>query len=483
MLNLFRSKRARLLLSVAAALALLTPLAYYWQASLIPDTYDMADMGYADYGGGPRMDHAAHHGTPVAELVEETTGPADVAVTLTTTRDGDDYFVNGSSPGPEIRATQGDLVEVTLVNDNVEDGTTLHWHGIDVPNAMDGVAGVTQDAVGPGEEFVYRFVADQVGTYWYHSHQVSHAQVVGGLLGAIVIEERAARIEPQPDTDIVAVLHRYDDGPTVNGETDSITVDAAPGDFVRLRAVNTDNGVGSAWVSGTPYQVLAVDGADVNQPEEIEGQFVAIPAGGRVDLGFVVPTGGARVDFSGTNVMVFGSDPTDGSQGTPPDDALDLLSYGEPADIGFDPAQADRHFDYTIDKKPGFFDGKPGMWWSINGHLFPDVPMYMVEEGDVVVFRLQNKSGEAHPMHHHGHHAVVLSRDGEPATGSPWWIDSLEVKVGESYDIAFVANNPGFWMDHCHNLPHASEGLVAHMMYGGVSSSFKVGDDAGNEPE
>jgi FtsP/CotA-like multicopper oxidase with cupredoxin domain len=86
-------------------------------------------------------------------------------------------------------------------------------------------------------------------------------------------------------------------------------------------------------------------------------------------------------------------------------------------------------------------------------------------------------------MHLHGHHAVVLSRNGQPATGSPGWVDSLEVKVGERFEIAFVADNPGIWMDHCHNLPHASEGLVAHMMYGGVTSSFKIGDDAGNEPE
>ena len=82
------------------------------------------------------------------------------------------YTVNGTSPGPLLEATVGDLVEVTLVNENITEGTTLHWHGVDVPNAADGVAGVTQDAVGPGEEFVYRFVVEQAGTFWYHSHQL-----------------------------------------------------------------------------------------------------------------------------------------------------------------------------------------------------------------------------------------------------------------------------------------------------------------------
>jgi FtsP/CotA-like multicopper oxidase with cupredoxin domain len=123
------------------------------------------------------------------------------------------------------------------------------------------------------------------------------------------------------------------------------------------------------------------------------------------------------------------------------------------------------------------------MWWTVNGGLFPDVPMYTVSRGDVVVMRLENNSGEVHPMHLHGHHAVVLSRNGEAATGSPWWVDSLNVGDGESYEIAFVADNPGVWMDHCHNLPHAAEGLVAHLMYAGYSTPYRIGEASGNEPE
>ena len=69
---------------------------------------------------------------------------------------------------------------------------TLHWHGVDVPNAEDGVAGVTQDAVPAGGEFTYRFVADDAGTYWYHSHQVSDDEVRGGLFGALVVAAAGA---------------------------------------------------------------------------------------------------------------------------------------------------------------------------------------------------------------------------------------------------------------------------------------------------
>ena len=82
------------------------------------------------------------------------------------------------------------MVRVRLVNADVPRGVTLHWHGMDVPNGDDGVAGVTQDAVLPGGEFVYRFRADQVGSFWYHSHQVADDQVRGGLFGALVVVPR-----------------------------------------------------------------------------------------------------------------------------------------------------------------------------------------------------------------------------------------------------------------------------------------------------
>jgi FtsP/CotA-like multicopper oxidase with cupredoxin domain len=476
------SDRARLLLACAAALAVVVPLAWLWWSSRIPDTYDIAEMGYADYGGGARAGHDHdHHGTAVADLVEKETGPPHVAVTLTVAKDGDRYTVNGQSPGPEIRATQGDLVEVTLVNDNITAGTALHWHGIDVPNAMDGVAGVTQDAVEPDESFVYRFVARQSGTYWYHSHQVSHDQVRRGLLGALVVQPA----EPSGPAAVehVAVLHRYGTKATLNGERGTSTVAATPGDAVRVRVVNTDNGLTPVWVTGAPYRVLAVDGTDVHEPDEVERAAVKVPPGGRVDLGLVVPEGGARVDFGSGVALVLGEDPAHGEDPSSPGQFVDLLSYGSPAPLGFDPDDADRHFEYRIGRRLGFLDGKPGRWWTINGHKFPDVPMYMVDEGDVVVFEIENHSGESHPMHLHGHHVVVLSRDGKAASGSPWWVDSLEVGNGESYEVAFVGNNPGIWMDHCHNLPHATQGLVAHLMYSGVTSSYEIGGHADNAPE
>ncbi len=86
-------------------------------------------------------------------------------------------------------------------------------------------------------------------------------------------------------------------------------------------------------------------------------------------------------------------------------------------------------------------------------------------------------------MHLHGHRGVVLARNGVAATGSPWWFDTLNVADRETYDIAFVADNPGIWMDHCHNLEHAEDGMVAHLMYSGVDTPYRIGGPAGNQPE
>ena len=103
-----------------------------------------------------------------------------------------------------------------LRNEDVGEGVTIHWHGVDVPNAEDGVAGVTQNAVLPGQTYTYRFRAEQVGTFWYHTHQVSSEEVRRGLFGVIVIEPtRTAGQALRPRV----VAHTFDGVATLNGET------------------------------------------------------------------------------------------------------------------------------------------------------------------------------------------------------------------------------------------------------------------------
>jgi FtsP/CotA-like multicopper oxidase with cupredoxin domain len=109
--------------------------------------------------------------------------------------------------------------------------------------------------------------------------------------------------------------------------------------------------------------------------------------------------------------------------------------------------------------------------------------MYMVKRGDRVKMTIRNDTGKVHPMHLHGHHLLVLSRDGKPVTGSPWWVDTLNVLADEEYVVAFRADNPGIWMDHCHNLKHARDGLTMHVAYEGVTTPFRLGDGPENHPE
>jgi FtsP/CotA-like multicopper oxidase with cupredoxin domain len=496
---MLRSRRVSLAVACAATAIVVAPLAFLWQASLLPQAYSMMDMGYVDNGGSPvagSMTHGGHgqhatSGRSVTSLTADPGRPADIAVTLTARKQRfglpsgrvvDGFTLNGQSPGPVIRAIKGQLVQVRLVNESVPDGITLHWHGVDVPNAEDGVAGVTQDAVGVGQEFTYRFVVDQVGTFWYHSHQVSHEQVRGGLLGALVVTAAQQTVDV---IDVVVLVHLYDGVRTINGRDGGIAIDASPGQRARVRVINTDNGPISVWVSGAPFKLVAVDGTDLNGPSAVRDIAVLITAGGRADLEVSMPEDGSPIGIhmGGPVAVVLGSRSYDAPGVRRPTATLDLLSYGASTPLGFDPGTPDRRFQYDIGRRPGFLDGRPGLLWTINGHLFPDVPMFVVAQGDVVRMNISNHSGEVHPMHLHGHHAVVLSRNGVPAAGSPWWVDSLNVGNGESYDIAFVADNPGIWMDHCHNLQHAAHGLIAHLMYDGVTTPFTVGGMAGNDPE
>ena len=319
-------------------MALLAPLAYLWQDSLVPETFSVHDMGTADYGGGPVGGHGGGHGSggsavSLDSLTADPKRPADVSVDLVTEaatldiggRAVPGFSVNGSSPGPTITATVGDLVEVRLRNASVADGVALHWHGIDVPNAMDGVAGVTQDAVPIGGAFTYRFVVERVGTYWYHSHQLSHEQVVQGLLGALVVQPQ----KPAESVEVLALAHTYAGVKTLNGRPGDLRVPAEPGQPVRVRVINSDDGPIEVWPSGE-YRALAVDGTDVHEPGLVRDLSVTVTGGGRVDLGLVMPADGSplRVQVSKGTAVILGH----GDLPLPPQpvDALDLLAYGTP---------------------------------------------------------------------------------------------------------------------------------------------------------
>jgi FtsP/CotA-like multicopper oxidase with cupredoxin domain len=491
-------RRAALGISIAlvtvAAVVAVGWIGLMWWDSRLPGTYNVMDYGEHDDGGGTAVSHE-HHGSggvSVEALHGPREGTPDARFTLTARkatielasgRAVDALTFNGRSPGPELRVRQGDLVEVTLANEDVTQGVTIHWHGVDVPNAEDGVAGVTQDAVAPGERYVYRFRAEQVGTFWYHTHQASSKEVRRGLFGAFVIEPAA---QPEYDLDRVLIAHTFDGIPTLDANEGVDRLDLPAGKRARLRLVNSDNSPHSFALTGAPFEVLAIDGTELNGPTELRDTLLEVAGGGRVDVAFTVPSSPVWLTLVDTGAGLAFNAPANAIAPVVSEDApvFDPATYGRPAPTPFGAQRDfDRSFELDITQKPGFFDGRPGRQWAINGHIFPDVPTFVVEEGDLVEIAIANDTDAHHPMHLHGHHVLVLERDGRPVSGSPWWADTLNVAPGEEYRVAFRADNPGLWMDHCHNLRHAADGLTMHVAYAGVTTPFDVGGEHGNQPE
>lgn len=385
--------------------------------------------------------------------------------------------------GPLITAEEGDLVETTLRNEDVDEGVTLHWHGYDVACGEDGAPGVTQEAVVPGGEFTQRFLADQVGTYWYHTHQTSHVGVRRGLYGCLVVYPRDG---DRADLDLVLPVHTFD-GVLVVGESDEpVEHPVQPGQSVRLRLANTDDS--PHWLSpvGAPFTLVSVDGRDLHEPAPVTDHSLRIPAGSRYDLLLETPRTPVAllVDHSevGPRLAPEGvtGDP-EGMDRTADWPELDPLSQGAPdPDRPLPDGPFDRSFDLVLDRNAALLDGVPSYAQTVNGLAHPRVPEQLVEEGDLVQFTVANRSFETHPWHLHGHTVRVLSRDGRPPSGGPLLLDTFDVRPGEVWRVAFLADNPGLWMNHCHNLPHADEGMMTRLDYGGMMTPFGDGHGGGH---
>ncbi|MFC4599797.1 multicopper oxidase family protein [Cohnella hongkongensis] len=465
------------------------------RGSRLPDTLSMAE-GPMDFGGGPELVHRPQSDLSLAMLTGPRDREPDRKFTLTAERktielkEGEAFEAwtfNGRVPGPELRVKQGELVEVTLINRDVEEGATIHWHGLDVPNAEDGVAGATQNAVMPGERHVYRFVAEQKGTFWYHSHQHSQEAVNKGLFGSLIVEPEAS--DPgKPEEDLIVMTKVWKGVGLAIGDRGGIQRKrVVPGTPVRIRLIHAQDWVRQDYtLAGTPFQVAAIDGTDLNEPGELENVRVELTTGGRMDLTFLMPDNPVflSVGRSGRLGILLSRDGTGSVPDLPKTTVFDPIHYGSPADTALRPDSGfDREFKMILDNKLAFYDGQFGSLYTINGEVFPNTPMFMVREGDRVKTTIVNRGAVDHPMHLHGHRMLVLSRNGEPSTGSPWYSDTLDVQPGDIYEVAFVADNPGLWMDHCHNLTHAAVGMSMHLMYEGITTPYRIGSDSGNHPE
>ena len=416
------------------------------------------------------------------------------------------WTYNGTVPGPELRVTQGDRVRVTLVN-HLPVSTTIHWHGIRIPNAEDGVAGITQNAVAPGGTYTYEFVAQDAGTFWYHSHQDTGTQLTQGLFGAIIVEPAAGRVaETRDDT---VILHTVVGSGTVavNGVPGGdLRLAARPGDTVRLRLINAvapgmDGGPETPVLLGASYRVVALDGHDLNQPELLGLQRLALGMGQRADIVFTMPSSGAvrLVDralmgeanfISGafgklktTETVTIGEGPLPAGIDPASLPLFDMTGYGSPADDPVAAGPFDKTYPIVLNEGPGFHDGRIELVHSINGQASPTVPPIIVGSGELVRLHVVNDTGEFHPMHLHGHIFSVLAKNGQAITGSPIHLDTLLVGPHETWEVAFKADNPGIWMLHCHVLLHASFGMSMTINYAGITTPFEMGSRSGNMPE
>ena len=400
---------------------------------------------------------------------------------------------DGSTPGPMLRLPQGRPFAARAENRLSED-TTVHWHGIRLPNAMDGVPGLTQPPIEPGGDFRYEFTPPDAGTFLYHSHDHSAEQVGRGLAGALIVEEP----EPYPaDRDLVWVVQdwrlgrdaqiaagfengmeaamagRVGNTVTINGRVPE-PVPVRAGERVRLRIVNAATArIMALEFEGHRPVVVALDGQPCD-PHEPAGRLLLGPAM-RADLVLDMngePGGRYRVtdNFYGRRLaytlaeLAYETAPRRARPRQAPP-RLPANPLPQP-----DLAAAERH---VLRLQGGMMGGMAmmgammggGAIWAINGKSMtgdgaPDMPpLVTLRRGTSCVLVLKNETAWWHPMHLHGHSFRVLSRSGASVPHEIWG-DTVLVRPRETVEVAFVADNPGSWLFHCHVMDHQMAGMM-----------------------
>ncbi|MEP7003982.1 MAG: copper oxidase [Chloroflexota bacterium] len=211
------------------------------------------------------------------------------------------YAFNGQVPGPRIRIKQGDQVRF-VVRNALPDPTSVHWHGLAVPNPMDGPAGITQAAIPPGGSFTYAFTARQQGTYFYHSHAEPDRQQALGLYGALIVDGPAP--VASYDQELVVQLQEwmYKDGYTfpampmdgmqpnfftINGKAYPATdrVQLTQGEKLLVRFIGSQSGfIHPMHIHGGPFTIVATDGETVPEGARLSKDTVNVAPGERYDV-------------------------------------------------------------------------------------------------------------------------------------------------------------------------------------------------------
>jgi FtsP/CotA-like multicopper oxidase with cupredoxin domain len=374
---------------------------------------------------------------------------------------------NGSVPGPELRVKRGAQVSIELEN-GLKEGTAVHWHGIRLENAMDGVPMLTQDLINPGDSKTYSFVPPDAGTYWYHSHYISQEQVARGMMGPLIVEDD---VPPDVDHDITVVLSDWimnEDGSLADRFTDMHSVahagymgnfaraflsraEVKQADRVRFRIINAaTNRIFPLTLAGVTGLVVALDGMALDQPRSLSDLMLA-PAQ-RADL-IVDITGPVSFDMlSGSGPYRLADLAVNGKNtDRKPDQIVPLAAPDLPV-----PGDHTQHLTLTMmgGAMGGRHDGTN--IWSFNDVSdLPDTPFAEIKRGETVRITLANDTAFPHGIHLHGHHFYELTADGSLGDLR----DTTLVAAGESRDVLCVFDNPGRWLIHCHMLSHAIGGM------------------------
>ncbi len=409
------------------------------------------------------------------------------------------WFYNGISPGPEIAVTKGDWVRVKFIND-LDVPTSIHWHGIRIANQMDGVSGLTQEPVASGESFDYEFVAPDAGTYWYHAHHRSWEQVARGLYGALIIGDPQSKFDRAHDITLIlddwwldedgVLVEDFDNYMTgkqggrignffsINGRPAGDTIGVNAGEPYRLRLINAANArIFSLGLTDPGCKIIAYDGQALDNPVSTQEVPILMSPGQRVDLCFVPKTKEviSLVDLDGTmtpdsrdaepaalfsfksaghaHSSEMPSVHSNGLQFPHTEDALMVRIRMEGGAVG---GLKSAEYNGALLKAEDLIEN--GQVWTFNGVAnMPTAPLFSVKRGRSVVLEMDNQTGWQHAMHIHGHHFQVLDFDGN----SPMqiWHDTYLVDRLDTVRIAFIADNPGKWLIHCHMLQHAAAGM------------------------
>lgn len=412
-------------------------------------------------------------------------------------------FADNAWP-PAVRIDLGDRLETRLTNRLPRDGehTSIHWHGVRLPNDQDGVPYLVQPPVLPGESFTYSFVPPDTGTFFFHTHCNTVEQLGRGLLGLLIVDGDAA--EPY-DADQVLLLRDWrvdaDDGDflpfmtlrgagragtygpvrSCNGETNPQVALPSSGDC-RLRVINLDpTRVMQVGVIGAEAAVVAIDGVAVT-PFPLKAMFLA-PAM-RMDLVVRSPAEGATA----TVVDYFAAEPvtlatlvgTGPARRTAAFDPAPLragripepdLANAERLKFSASASAVDQPVPLTVgfDQAPlGVLCATPKTFWAINHQSWPSrdhasipPPLATLARGRSYVFELENQTSNMHPLHIHGHTFKVLSHSKQDIPVHH--ADTILLQPKETVEVAFVADNPGDWMFHCHIIEHQETGMMGYL--------------------